>query len=1185
MNKKYKNLFLSLLLVMGILFQIPMPIMAKNGTMGKVVSTVAELKEAVESASGGDIIVLSSEFAFGDIEIKIPNVKVIIDGNNLVWNEGTTTVNGSGTGSLTFKNLKYDGSSINKKIIKLKNESGTVNFENVEFTGSKSGAMGIKTGGKAKTELNRTWFHNNTAKNTAPAIWLGENANLDISNSTFEDNTGSGGGYEAAVISSNNYRGNLNISNSVFRNNVNETVNTGVTGGGGGAMALHYFYGKVIIKDSIFDGNKTSGSEGNVKNTYDGGAIYILDGRDGATFDIEGSTFINNIAYDDGGAIMFQGTGNPGLTTTISNSTFFNNVAYGLDGANYSGGAIQYFKNGGSAKMTNTVLSSTFVGNQAGGSASTTEQRGGAIGLSGAGIFAMAAVTRNDSLFIDNKVFGANGEINTASNYKDISNYTTTQAGTLNVINIQKETGPVYSNRDVLGVSTPKLAVNDSDVKAGFNPEPVMTIMIRPDGIAENTYSGTKGLPSADQRTFERYKDHGAIEISSILYNANGGEFNLPELGENDYDGKFYYEKNIDDKITEYYAVGNIAGETVVLDGLENLNIKKEATNEDENNVFLGWSTNKDVTEPDKDYVKDSEIKYTEETVTLYAIWGEASKYKVTYDGNGNDAGTVPEDSNSPYYVNSVVTVLDEGNLIKENYTFTGWNTAADGSGTAYEAGKTFTITEDIKLYAQWSENSKHTVMYNGNGNSSGDVPEDSNSPYYVNSNVTVLGEGNLRKDNNTFIGWNTAADGSGNSYVGGDTFTITDNVTLYAQWSENAKHTVIYDGNNNTSGDVPEDSNSPYYVNSNVTVLGEGNLLKDNYIFGGWSDESGNVYSAGATFTITKNTILKAVWNIPVPNTVLRVTYDGNGHTGGVVPNDVSRYFEGDTVVVMSSSIERAGYEFVAWNTKADGSGTPYGAGDSFELFGDTILYAQWKKVEAEVEDDKPVNYDSIIWDWSPNTPSVDIHGEHHNAYMNGYPNGSIMPEGEITRGEVAAIIARLHADVEEIQYDTKVIYRDIKSSDWYAKHIAYVSDKGLMNGYTDGTFKPEEKITRAEYSAVVSRFKRLQSKETSFLDVKGHWASDYIGSLEKSKWIKGYPDGTFKPNANITRAEIATITNQMLDRKVDQYGSEDYPIKKFIDLEYGTWYYYDLIEATNTHEYHRRSEHESVEDWKANR
>jgi len=124
---------------------------------------------------------------------------------------------------------------------------------------------------------------------------------------------------------------------------------------------------------------------------------------------------------------------------------------------------------------------------------------------------------------------------------------------------------------------------------------------------------------------------------------------------------------------------------------------------------------------------------------------------------------------------------------VKTGYAFAGWNTAANGSGASYTEGQTFAMgSSNVTLYAQWTALPTYTVTYNGNGNTGGSVPTDSNA-YYQGDTVTVLGNtGNLTKTGYTFAGWNTAANGSGTSYAGGATFAMgTVNVTLYAQWAE----------------------------------------------------------------------------------------------------------------------------------------------------------------------------------------------------------------------------------------------------------------------------------------------------------------------------------------------------------------------------------------------------------------
>jgi uncharacterized repeat protein (TIGR02543 family) len=236
-----------------------------------------------------------------------------------------------------------------------------------------------------------------------------------------------------------------------------------------------------------------------------------------------------------------------------------------------------------------------------------------------------------------------------------------------------------------------------------------------------------------------------------------------------------------------------------------------------------------------------------------------------------------------------------------------------------------------------------YTVTYNGNGNNSGAVPTDSNSPYTSGANVTVLGNtGNLTKTDNTFNGWNTAAAGNGTAYAAGETFAITANTVLYAQWTSTI-YTVTYNGNGNTGGAVPTDSNSPYASGANVTVLGNtGSLEKTGYIFSGWNTAAagnGTAYAADETFAITANTVLYAQWT----PTTYTVTYNGNGNTGGTVPIDNnSPYASGASVTVLGNtgSLVKRANTFDGWT---DGYGTFFKEGETFAISKDTELYAVW--------------------------------------------------------------------------------------------------------------------------------------------------------------------------------------------------------------------------------------------------
>ncbi len=373
--------------------------------------------------------------------------------------------------------------------------------------------------------------------------------------------------------------------------------------------------------------------------------------------------------------------------------------------------------------------------------------------------------------------------------------------------------------------------------------------------------------------------------------------------------------------------------------------------------TFTGWNTAANGS--GTSYSGGDTFSMGSSNVTLYAQW-TAIDYSVTYDGNTNTGGSVPTDGNT-YNITDTVTVLgNTGSLTKTGYSFNGWNTAANGSGAPYNGGATFAMgSSNVTLYAQWTENS-YTVTYNGNSNTGGAVPVDGTS-YHNGDTATVLGNtGSLVRTGYTFAGWNTASNGSGTSYTGGDTFSIgLSNVTLYAQWTA-IDYTVTYDGNTNTGGSVPTDGNV-YNIADTVTVLGNtGSLTKTGYSFNGWNtaaNGSGTDYAGGDTFAMgSSNVTLYAQW---VENTYA-VTYNGNSNTGGSVPVDGTTYHNGDTATVLGNtgSLVRTGYTFNGWNTVANGSGTSYTGGDTFGITTSSVtLYAQWTAIDYTVTYDGNTN------------------------------------------------------------------------------------------------------------------------------------------------------------------------------------------------------------------------------------
>ena len=197
----------------------------------------------------------------------------------------------------------------------------------------------------------------------------------------------------------------------------------------------------------------------------------------------------------------------------------------------------------------------------------------------------------------------------------------------------------------------------------------------------------------------------------------------------------------------------------------------------------------------------------------------------------------------------------------------------------------------------------------------------------------------------------------------------------------------------------------------------------------------------------------------------------------------------------------------------------------------------------------------------------------EVHEAYIKGYPDGTVRPNGNITRSEVATIFARLTQKNTLAQFIAQ--YSDVKVNDWFADSVMKLSSKGILTGYPDGTFKPNRNITRAEFANIVSKYiKNPKAANETFVDVPmNHWAKNAIAMVKAEGWITGYPDGTFRPDAPITRAEAVSIVNRMFDRAADTnfVNVHAYEIKSFTDLNGSHWAYYEIMEAAHTHDYER--------------
>ena len=383
-----------------------------------------------------------------------------------------------------------------------------------------------------------------------------------------------------------------------------------------------------------------------------------------------------------------------------------------------------------------------------------------------------------------------------------------------------------------------------------------------------------------------------------------------------------------------------------------------------------------------------------------------------------------------------------------------------------------------------------------------------------------------------------------------------------------NKKTTTIYDPNGGQGKLFVEEINTPYkeeegeeasvdYHTIKVKDLKETNISNGKKVLFGWSTEpdgKGIILKPGQEHTLKGNLYLYAIWK--EPQKFITLTLDENYKGGKITDNEV---MVGDTMDPYLYKPKRRGFTFKGWSyNKKHLDKVHY----DDRIYEDTTVYAIWDEVEEEPEE---------------------IKGQEHKAYIFGYPDGTVRPNGEITRAEAAALLARL-LEIESIGSAEAPSFPDTPSA-WYNKAINAVVQRGIMKGYPDGTFKPNDAITRAEFTQMIWAIDNKPYGTAPFADVVGHWAERPIGSEYQAGRILGYPDGTFRPDAHITRCEAAVILNKIFERNFDNMSlikcKNPMMIKYFIDLDASFWGYNDMVEATNTHEYVRRNTNRVEENW----
>lgn len=552
---------------------------------------------------------------------------------------------------------------------------------------------------------------------------------------------------------------------------------------------------------------------------------------------------------------------------------------------------------------------------------------------------------------------------------------------------------------------------------------------------------------------------------------------------------------------------------------------------------------------------------------------GPGPQYTVTYNGNGAIHGTVPVDS-AQYAANAPVSIAgNTGNLVRDGYIFDGWK--ADNSGAALSPGSSYTITNHVTFYAVWTPDltKPYEVTYDGNGNTSGDVP--SSTRHALGENVTVQDNpNNLKKTGSAFLGWGLDTTGTGTIYGPGsdrtNVYQVNDHITLFAVWGSGHDLTVVAGAN----GSVDSTVNGTYAPGTTITLAA---TPDSGYHFSEWTSNPSGAVIANAN---GQNTTL----TMPAEDVIITATFaknSGGGGGGGSSAKDPTLTFDvnggkaissvtkpsGTVINLKDYTTTKAGYTFEGWY-KESGLTTKI---TSVTLNNNTTVYAKWEKGAGE--DETPLG------NTVDNTGISGLITDDHFAYINGYPDGTVGPNKNMLRSEAAQMFYNLLSD--KTAGSENAVFNDVNSTAWYNGAVTTLASKGIITGYTDGSFNPNGSITRAEFSAMASRFGNLKAGSVSFNDVAAdYWGYDYIVNASARGWVNGYEDGSFKPNQNITRAEVIKLTNSVLSRFADKayVDSNSGSITQFSDLAKSHWAYYSIMEATNGHDFEASN---NVETW----
>ena len=575
--------------------------------------------------------------------------------------------------------------------------------------------------------------------------------------------------------------------------------------------------------------------------------------------------------------------------------------------------------------------------------------------------------------------------------------------------------------------------------------------------------------------------------------------------------------------------------------------------------AFSGWYDNEACT---GDPVTEVTCSSADQTIDLYGRWTH-DDCTVTFLADDKEAkhGSLNADGQtvSTYTVSYGSTLQKEGKSLptpipdEENkWFFKDWDLKEDGSNNPFYTDPdvlNMPVRSNLTFVAQWWP----VVTFDANDGawSSGETMRYAK---IQTDTKKVAAESTPVRNGYTFLGWYTAADG-------GDRANFEDEVygpkTLYAHWAKNAAVTFRI-VNGTWSGGAAEDKTVTVvlYPQADGTASG---TLDASYVpqimlpapgyentAGGW-EQTPNTDPNGITGDVTYVYRFGSTGGGSSSGHSTRYTlhYESNG---GTAYKD-ERCSSG-TKVTLDKTPTRESYTFTGWY--ADKALTQKIT--SVTMNSDKTVYAGW---EATGVPDK-------------------LNGDDHFAYVIGYPDGKVHPEGNISRAETATIFFRLlKADIRDGNLTADNEFSDVSGGQWHNKAVSTMAKLGIVKGRRADRFAPDASITRAEFAAICARFSTKPVENSgSFSDISGHWAENEIERAAAFGWISGYPDGTFRPDARITRAEAMTMINRVLCRMPQSESDLLDSMVTWPDNKPSDWHYLAVQEATNSHDFNRQGE-----------